>query len=277
MNDIQTTNVKRRGRKPKGGRLIQNIPIDETLSEDKSKTAIIVHLKCSSKDLQETNTDFAYNPNLENIAPYTEINTSYKYTDFEISQNEKCQNVQEQVLDYPRELFQYKHHNQDENYRKCKTEPKQNTCCKIANLSIHLENMNLNHVQSSCCFWCTYEFSNKPYHIPKSVKETTINVYGNFCSPECAMAYLLHENLDDTEKLERSHLLNYVYPSNTNQNIKPALNPYYSLNRFFGTLTITEFRELSSRNKHYTLVDKPMTLVNPELHEDTQQISCTSL
>lgn len=266
MNDIQNTPIKRRGRKPKGGRLLQNIVVDNTLCEDKSKTAVIVHLKCGTKDLPDISSDFSYDPNLENVTPYSEIANTYQYVNVEAYGNTESIETQEQNNDYKNE-----HDHKPDNQQK------QNNNTKISNLSIHLENMNLNHVQSSCCFWCTYEFSNKPCHIPKSVKETSINVYGNFCSPECAMAFLLHENLDDTEKLERSHLLNYVYPSNTNQNIKPALNPHYCLNRFFGNLTITEFRELSSRNKHYTLVDKPMTLVNPELHEDTQQISCTSL
>ena len=269
MNDIQNTPIKRRGRKPKGGRLIQNAP-PNTLCEDKSKSAVIVHLKCNSKDLPDITSDFTYDPNLEIVTPYSELKDTYKYLTPE--SNNDCANYTDTAfVNDDKEPLQ-----QDQLVKQDLQQKHITNSGTITNLCVHLENMNLKNIQS-CCFWCTYDFSNKPYHIPKSITEPSINVYGNFCTPECAMAYLLHENLDDTEKLERSHLLNYIYPSNNNQNIKPALNPYYSLSRFFGNLSIDEFRALSSKNKHYMLIEKPMTLINPELHEDNQQISCSTL
>ncbi len=44
--------IKKRGRKPKGGKIIQNIVINETQKVDKPN--VILHLKCSLKDLQSS-------------------------------------------------------------------------------------------------------------------------------------------------------------------------------------------------------------------------------
>jgi hypothetical protein len=45
--------IKKRGRKPKGGKIIQQVVSNENQIEDKQN--IILHLKCSMKDLQTTN------------------------------------------------------------------------------------------------------------------------------------------------------------------------------------------------------------------------------
>ena len=49
-----------------------------------------------------------------------------------------------------------------------------------------------------------------------------------FCSPECACAYLMKENIGDTEKFERYHLLNYIYGEifNYGHNLS-LLTPFY--------------------------------------------------
>ena len=43
--------------------------------------------------------------------------------------------------------------------------------------------------------------------------------------------------------MERIYLLNSVYCSvcSYNDNIKPAISPYYTLDKYFGTLSIEEF------------------------------------
>ena len=45
--------AKKRGRKPKGGKIIQHIISNEKQTEDKPN--VILHLKCSMKDLQNVN------------------------------------------------------------------------------------------------------------------------------------------------------------------------------------------------------------------------------
>ena len=66
------------------------------------------------------------------------------------------------------------------------------------------------------------------------------------CSPECACAHLFNENIDDNTKFERYQLLNFIYGGiyNYTKNIKPAPNPYYTLDKYYGNLTIQEYRQL---------------------------------
>lgn len=61
------------------------------------------------------------------------------------------------------------------------------------------------------CFWCVHPFSWQPCIIPEREEKGTYRVYGNFCCPNCAMAYLLKENLDTHVRWERIALLHRVY------------------------------------------------------------------
>ena len=100
--------------------------------------------------------------------------------------------------------------------------------------------------KKSACFWCTYEYDNYPCYIPKNELDDKIYGYGSFCRPECAVAYLMKENIDDSSKFERYSLLNNLYGKiyNYEKNIRPEPNPYYTLDKFYGKLSIQEYRRL---------------------------------
>lgn len=140
---------------------------------------------------------------------------------------------------------------------------------KLKTLKINLYKNTL-HDKKSACFWCTYDFDNQPCYIPKYETDGKIYGYGSFCRPECAVAYLMKENLDDSTKFERYHLLNHTYSKvySYNKNIKPAPNPYYLLEKYFGNLTIQEYRKLLSTEHLLTVIEKPMSRILPELFED---------
>jgi hypothetical protein len=124
--------------------------------------------------------------------------------------------------------------------------------------------------KKSACFWCTYDFDNPPIHIPKHYIKNSFEVYGCFCSPECATAYLMGEHIDSSSKFERYHLLNNIYAKiyDYTKNIKPAPNPYYMLDKYYGNLSIQEYRSLLRNERLFLIVDKPLTRILPELHED---------
>ena len=98
------------------------------------------------------------------------------------------------------------------------------------------------------------------------------HVYGCFCTPECATAHLMEENIDSSVKFERYHLLNHIYTKiyDYKKNIKPAPNPYYMLEKFYGNLSIQEYRTLLSNERLFLIVDKPLTRIMPELHQDNE-------
>jgi len=154
----------------------------------------------------------------------------------------------------------------DENYAKI---TQKETWRKIKVLE---RNLHANDIENkkSCCFWDTCEFDNPPVFIPKYHTKDTYNVYGCFCSPECATAFLMQEHIDSSSKFERYHLLNYVYGkiNNYTSHVKPAPDPHYMLDRFCGNLTIQEYRSLLKKERLFLILDKPLTRILPELHED---------
>jgi hypothetical protein len=97
-----------------------------------------------------------------------------------------------------------------------------------------------NHTDLAC-FWCCDTFSGRPCVIPIRIVESVWHVYGNFCTPQCCMAYVLSELLDTHTRWERIALLNRLYSSNINGRIYPAPNRE-CLSRFGGPISIEDFR-----------------------------------
>jgi hypothetical protein len=139
-------------------------------------------------------------------------------------------------------------------------------------LSFHKSDIcqNIRGAQRSACFWCTCEFDSPAIYIPKSVLKDMYNVYGCFCSPECGAAFLMNESIDTSTKFERYHLLNSLYGKiyKHEKSIKIAPNPYYLLNKFYGNLSIQEYRKLFQSDQMIYVVNKPLTHILPELYED---------
>jgi len=119
------------------------------------------------------------------------------------------------------------------------------------------------------CFWCTYAFDNDPFYILQYGSNSDYLAHGSFCSPQCGVAFLF-KNLkwDDSAKMESYQLMNYFYTSN--QNIKPAATPFYFLDKYYGNLTIQEFRKMSNTSHVMMCIDRPVTRILPEIHEDNE-------
>ncbi len=98
------------------------------------------------------------------------------------------------------------------------------------------------------CFWCSHTFEGMPCVIPEREVDMVYNVYGNFCSPECAVAYLLIEGLDPHVRWERMALLHRVYNSMETGRIFPAA-PRESLKLFGGPMTIESYRATTREKK----------------------------
>ena len=100
--------------------------------------------------------------------------------------------------------------------------------------------------------------------------DDTVCGYGCFCRPECAVGYLMRESINDSTKFERYQLLNHIYSKvyDFKKNIKPAPSPYYLLDKFYGSLSIQEYRKLLKTEHMLLVLDKPLTRILPELHDD---------
>jgi hypothetical protein len=102
----------------------------------------------------------------------------------------------------------------------------------------------------TACFWCCHGFVWKPVVIPCTYDESqgVYKVYGNFCTPECAMAHLLNEQIDMNSRWERISWLHHIYCVEGMQRIYPAPGREV-LKMFGGAYEVDEFRELCISRK----------------------------
>ena len=272
---------KKRGRKPKGGKLIKK-PIENN-EQNNPLSNVILHLKCSLTDINVNNfsiTDpLSYKPIIPpNIMTYNENdnqysnfqneevkeNTNLAYNTEQVSINESfttsiCNNKNKEIDNEIRDEF----NDNDDNIQM------KDINQKLKEIKVQLYK-NSNPDSKSACFWCTYDFDNTTCYIPKYELDGEIIGYGSFCRPECATAYLLKENIDDSCKFERYQLLNKIYGKvyNYEKNIKPSPDPYYLLDKYYGNLTIQEYRKLLKSDHMLMILEKPLTRILPELHEE---------
>ena len=280
--------AKKRGRKPKGGKLI--LKQTENTNASTSVTNVILHLKCSMNDLNNHNhniqqivTDpLVYNPSIPpSIMTYNLNEPNAIFSNFSNDTNDNTSNTDNSTYAY------------------AYTENESNKLCQSCNLKMETKNQvevvddndddinikdinnklkkiklqlykNSNPDKKSACFWCTYEFDNQVCYIPKYEIDQQIYGYGSFCRPECAVSFLMKENIDDSTKHERHALLNQIYSKvyDYKKSIKPAPDPHYLLDKFYGNLSIQEYRKLLKSEHMLLVIEKPMTRILPELHED---------
>ena len=95
----------------------------------------------------------------------------------------------------------------------------------------------------AACFWCCHTFPHRPVVLPTRDTGEHLQVMGNFCSPECALAYLFDMRVDAHTRWDQLSLLYRVYGEACHGKIHPA-PPRASLALFGGTLRIQEYRAL---------------------------------
>ena len=252
-NKVEPIIPKKRGRKPKGGKIITVTESND--SKESLATNVIVHLKCKKNDIHTESLIAGNNssnflptptptPSINNI-----FNTAENITNINNGLNENMNNTSGRS--------------------KGQTNREKTIHDKLKELQTNLHNNTICETNSAC-FWCTCEFSNLPIAIPKFEMSNAYHVYGCFCSPECAVAYLMKENIDTSTKFERYHLLSYIYSKvyDYKTNIKPAPDPHYLLKKFCGNLSIEEYRELFKSHNYLFIIDKPITRELPEFHEE---------
>jgi len=279
--------AKKRGRKPKGGKIVQqlgdyNAPVPP-------KPNIILHLKCYLKDLEETNvlgdvnvSAYQFSSNKQDLG----FDVLPSTNDMELNEYVAPEGLRTHIIEEEPNAFHQEEQREmpmilPHNDIQTEVGPasimakkvEQKELWKKLKILSHSLHMNNNTDKKSCCFWDTCEFDNPPVHIPKFCIKETYHVYGVFCSPECAVAHLMQENVDISVKFERYHLLNFLYGKiyNYDRNVKPAPDPHYLLSKYCGNLTIQEYRSLLRKERLYLVVDKPITRIMPELHEDNDE------
>ena len=237
--------LKKRGRKPKGGKIISKKEL-KNVEETTEVPHIILHLKCSSKDLNENSNMVNFIPNSTtpfSILNWKDINQQAKHDAYISTSSDE--------VDPPNKIIWNK--------------------LKLLEKKLH-QNDVLD--KKSSCFWCSYHFNNPPVYIPRQERNNIIEVYGCFCTPECACAFLNREHIDSSTFWERYALLNNIYCKiyNYENSIKPAPDPFHTLDKYYGNLTIQEYRKLLKNDRILMVVEKPLTKILPELHDEKNEM-----
>jgi hypothetical protein len=92
------------------------------------------------------------------------------------------------------------------------------------------------------CQWCCHGFNWQPCVIPMREEGGVWEIYGSYCSPECALAGLLNEREDTHLRWEKIALLNVLYNTDKGSRIYPAPAKEV-LTVFGGHLTIDAYRK----------------------------------
>ena len=275
---------KKRGRKPKGGKIVQ--PNNSIVPKKEEKPNVILHLKCSIKDLLNSIEYNINNNNINNISnneiesfAFTSSKNELSYEIIENPDNIKFQNkiYDDNKTETTQKFYMNNNNNNNNNNNKYSTDDIGICDTKEIwrKLKLLEQNLHINNIsdKKSACFWCSYDFDNPSIYIPKYHFKDSYHVYGCFCTPECSVAYLMNENIDSSTKFERYHLLNHIYAKiyDYKKNIKPAPDPHYMLDKYYGNLTIQEYRSILSSERLFLIVDKPLTRILPEFHEDNDE------
>lgn len=277
---------KKRGRKPKGGKIVNITNINDI--KPIFNNNIILHLKCKSDDLVEKNNfigDLNYNPSIEYIQPFDDCfdgNVSF-INEHTTNNNQGSlafiseENKDNNNINYEKENNTYIDNKDSNKYViNINNEEKPNYKDIWNKLKLLQNKLKLNKLsdKKSSCFWCTHTFDNLSIYIPKCYINNNYEVYGCFCTPECACSYLCNEKIDSSTRWERYSLLNSIYGTiyDYKKNIKPAPDPHYLLEKFYGDLTIEEYRELNKSDNLLLVVEKPLTKILPEIHDESNEL-----
>jgi hypothetical protein len=195
---------------------------------------LIVHLGISTADIAFHGQGLQYNPNTAIGAepePYdASVNDMFVGRQEEVPEIKQAAAVETTVLSPVATVV---------------SDTKPVPCFTKLNLMVQFkdtqEAKTLPNVTNVACFWCAHTFDYRPCIIPEREVHGVYNVYGNFCSPECGVAYLLKEGIDPHVRWERMALLHRIYDREGKGQIFPA-PARECLTLFGGPMTIDVFR-----------------------------------
>lgn len=202
---------------------------------------LIARLQINSADIQFNDAPLTYDPNPSlQPEPYDAMKDSF-FTE----QNQEIlatQSIEQHQVPVNKEPAKQdtKPYQGLESFTKCELMMEYREC---------RESKKIPETSTVACFWCAHPFSWKPSVIPEREEKGVYRIYGNFCSPSCAMAYLLQESLDTHVRWERIALLHRLYGANyKSHRIFPA-PARETLSLFGGPASIDQYRATIEQGK----------------------------
>jgi len=116
------------------------------------------------------------------------------------------------------------------------------------------------YTPQTACFWCCHAFGWTACVLPRSY-DAYKNIYtceGNFCSPECALAFAYNDNkTSDATKWTHHALLGDLYSGLYKSRILSPAPPRNLLRLFGGALDIEQYRDFTAGSNDIVLSEMP--------------------
>jgi len=258
LNKINLDQKKKRGRPKKTSQHLSTTPKIKTLSnidEDDIEDEIILHLPLLKSDiasLKLSKYNIINDDNNENTDDDENGDDSDKseksFTDNEYISNDI--NLKHFGLAYRKLKNDY------DELKKFLTEITPMYFTEVKTYPIDLKLFDLQNEDfvpkktNTHCWWCTYQFDTFPTYLPEKYFEGKFQVYGCFCSFNCAGAYNL--NLNDNKVWERYSLLKQLYYFINKDKISSIVDieiniagPKELLEKYGGSMKIEDYRKNS--------------------------------
>ncbi len=248
--------------KPKKTTKKKQFPIVAVITPDgiqgslqmETRRPLIVHLPIQSKDVMFNDVPITYDPHPpSNPEAYNSLNNNpFEDTAEEVTliNNIEMSNNNNDIISKS-EIIENKSQNNQNNQN-----TSSNAIIDFYNLkgTLLVQYKNSTEIKkipdnsNSACFWCCHTFEWRPVVLPLRDQGEYLQVYGNFCCPECAMAYLFDIRQDSHTRWEQLAILNRLYREACGGKIYPAPSKNV-LKHFGGNLTIEEYRALIRSQK----------------------------
>ena len=219
----------------------------------RTRQPLIVHLPIQSKDVPMNDMPITYDPTLHEAQPYDSNADNPFCEEVEQVQTDMTQTnaIQQPSQQPPLHATQQ----QESAATTTAAQEPQESIDYYALKSTFLvqfkdssEVKQLPMQSDAACFWCCHTFTHRPVVLPIRDTGEHLLATGNFCSPECATAYLFDMRQDSHTRWEQFALLHRIYGEACQGTIYPA--PARScLKLFGGSLSIQEYRNLIYSHK----------------------------
>lgn len=228
---------------------------------------LIAHLQIASKEIVTFDTNTLYDPNpppaiqafnpdeidIFSEAPHLLTEPSTGVSIKEDAYNNKLTNDDTTIIENE---IKKKDNNKNTPQIQSGQDFYKKSCTLLVQFKDTDEKKQLPEKTDIACLWCCHQFDNRPCIIPYRDIGSHLIVYGNFCSPECSMAYLFEQRIDAHTRWEQLSLLNRVYGEMVNGRIYVAPSRL-SLKLFGGPLSIEEYRNLLRSRKYRIDIHQP--------------------
>lgn len=295
---------RRRGRKPKDKFNEEPTDFNEYQNILNQEENVIIKLSLDCLNFQDENmTDnlYQYNPDISEPKPFDEVgnefatlDTVYDNIDTDADLNAIQDNTIESINTDENELQGQKTYKliktniiTDESKpiikpkEKIQTETKLRQIDMLINERYNCNNEKINvlnelinkdsrpETTNILCFWCGCHFDGPPWGVPTKYDKGLFDLYGIFCSPQCTLAHMVHNDKDDDYIWEKVALLNLLYFKvyQKYENLVPSLDKI-SLTKYGGSLEEKQYKEIIDQNdKSYSIEFPPCNNVIPTLED----------